>query len=94
MKKYIKKPVELDVYTFDELTDYGCNMCEFVINGLPSQFIIDNKIVKYSKDTDEYIIQTLFGNMFMTRDHVLIVGAEGKAYLRRIDYFKERYIQV
>ena len=43
MSKYVKKPVEIEAITFDELMRIGAENADTVVNGMPVKFMsLDN----------------------------------------------------
>ena len=102
MAKFIKKPVVIDAYTFDELFETYTRL-ETELNG----FQLGNHLVKfvqgkswtpgctklYSADA-HFIIHTLEGKMTMSQSDMLIIGVRGECYPCKIDIFNETYDKV
>lgn len=90
MAKYIKKPIEIEAITFDELIRIGAENADDVANGMPITFIYNDYIIRqYSSDS--YLIPTLEGNMLMTKDDMLITGVNGEIYPCKKEIFEKTY---
>ena len=93
MAKYKKKPVIIDAYTFDEVVEMS--------EGSNGEFQIGTRKIRFLglccsetgqlEDPATFLIETLEGDMTMTKDDMLIVGVRGEAYPCKIDIFNETY---
>lgn len=90
MGKFIKRPVEVEVLTWDEFLEYGRNHAENLNNGIPWSFEYNGYSITHESD-EEYLIPTLEGIMSMTPNDVLITGIKGEVYPCKVDIFKETY---
>lgn len=92
--KFKKKPVVVEVMTFDEMIQNALDQdIDHKVDGVPWSFKINGYQVSHETD-DHYIITTLEGEMNMTRDDVLIIGVHKEIYPCKIDIFKETYEEV
>jgi len=101
MAKFIKKPVVIDAYTFDELfwmysnadtkTTDSFKLGERTITFVPGGDFTEPQ--RYASDT-HFIIDTLEGEMKMSQSDMLIIGVRGECYPCKIDIFHETYDNV
>lgn len=87
-----KKPVVVEVFTFDELVEIGRAQC-VALSGpsqMPWSFKIRGNPVTHESD-DCYLIPTLEGTMKMMRGDMLIVGVKGELYPCKADIFAATY---
>lgn len=86
MAKYRKKPVIIDVVTFEEFVEFAKE------NSESPHWSFDCNGYAVTHENDEcYLIQTLEGTMRFTPEDVLITGVEGEIYPCKIDIFKKTY---
>ena len=71
MAKYVKKPVEIEAITFDELMRIGAENADTVVNGMPVKFMYNGYVIR-QYDSNSYTIPTLEGDFLMTKDDMLI----------------------
>lgn len=90
MAKYVKKPVEVEAITFDELIRIGAEFADEVINGMPTKFTYNGYVIR-QYDSYSYIIPTLEGDFLMTKDDMLITGVNGEIYPCRKEIFEKTY---
>lgn len=90
MAKYIKKPVEVEAITFDELIRIGAENADEVIDGKPTKFTYNDYTIR-RYDSDSYIIPTLEGDFLMTKDDMLITGVNGEIYPCKKEIFEKTY---
>jgi hypothetical protein len=93
IKKAIKKPIEIEYITFNELWDF---VATWSYGGEVSNEIFDKvgkvKILLEEVHTvNTLVIPTLEGNMKMTDKDYLIIGVRGEIYPCKIDIFEETY---
>ena len=86
--KWRKKPVEVEVTTFDEFEDYGRTHAMTVIDGIPQAFEFAGHPITAEGDRG-YLIPTKEGLIPFTREDVLITGVAGEIYPCKIDIFKK-----
>ncbi len=103
MKKYIKNPVVITAFTFNELVEFGKYSGGNIVNGMPwsfdlvTQYVDDNgdlikKTHPITHENDNcYLIFTLEGTMKFNREDMLIVGIKGEIYLCKKDIFDLTY---
>lgn len=58
MAKYVKKPVEIEAITFDELMRIGAENADTVVNGMPVKFTYNGYAIR-QYDSNSYTIPTL-----------------------------------
>ena len=90
MAKYIKKPVEVEAITFDELIRIGAENADEVIDGMPVEFEYNDHTIK-QWNFGEYLIPTLEGEMLMTQNDMLITGVNGEIYPCTKEIFEKTY---
>jgi len=90
MSKFIKKQVEVEAITFDELVAYGIENGGNTVEGMPWSFDYNGGRVTHEND-ECYIINTLEGDMRMTPDDMLITGVNGEIYPCKIEIFNKTY---
>lgn len=92
MARFVKKPIEVEAITFDDLVQHGINSMqpEHLINGMPQSFEYNGHPITH--ETDQcYLIPTIEGTMKFTPDDMLITGVEGEIYPYKIDIFIKTY---
>lgn len=85
MAKYVKKPVEIEAITYEELIKIGY--------GKPIELEYNGYIIK-RWDDDHYIIPTLEGDMLLGKDDMLITGVDGEIYPCKKEIFEKTYEKV
>ena len=90
MKKYRKKPVVVNVMTFDEMVQHGIENAENLVDGVPWSFEINGHRVTHENDKC-YLLLTLEGVYHMTPKDMLIIGVKGEIYPCKKDIFKLTY---
>lgn len=91
MAKYIKKPIEIEAITFDELITYGLKHCgNHKYEGIPWSFDYNGQPITHEND-ECYLIPTLEGTMKFTPNDMLITGISGEIYPCKLDIFKLTY---
>ncbi len=90
MTKFRKKPVEIEVITFDEFVEYGKQNTDNIVNEMPWSFEYKGHNITHANDKC-YLIPTLEGTMNFTPDDVLITGVQGEIYPCKIKIFNETY---
>lgn len=92
MSLYRKKPVVIDAITFDELIEIGKQQVlpDLLVNGMPWSFTYKGHPITHETDNC-YVIPTLEGNMFFTRDDMLITGIQGEIYPCKTEIFNLTY---
>lgn len=85
MAKYVKKLVEIEAITFDELIKNE--------HGKPIELEYNGYIIK-RWDDDHYIIPTLDGDMLLGKDDMLITGVDGEIYPCKKEIFEKIYEKV
>lgn len=90
MSKYVKKPVEVEAITFDELVRIGAENADYVIDGMPVEFEYNNHVIK-QWNFGQYLIPTLEGEMLITKDDMLITGVNGEIYPCKKEIFEKTY---
>lgn len=90
MSKYVKKPVEVEAITFDELVRIGAENADEVIDGMPVEFEYNNHVIK-QWNFGQYLIPTLEGEMLITKDDMLITGVNGEIYPCKKEIFEKTY---
>lgn len=90
MAKFRKKPVVVEVITFDELVAHGIASGANVVCGMPWSFQYAGHPISHENDSC-YLIPTLEGTMRMGRGDVLITGVKGEIYPCRRDIFDATY---
>ena len=88
--KWRKKPVVVEVTTFDEFEDYGRTHAENVIDGVGQAFEFGGHPIS-AEGTRGYVVPTKEGFLVFTREDVLITGVSGEIYPCKIDIFKQTY---
>lgn len=88
--KYRKKPVVVEVLTFDEFVQHGIANAISLNNGVPWAFKYAGHPITHEAD-DCYLIPTLEGTMKFNRGDVLIVGVNGEIYPCKKDIFEKTY---
>lgn len=93
--KYIKKPVEIEAITFEELVEYGRRCAQtqpgyLLINDMPWSFNYKGHPITHEND-DCYLIPTLEGTMKFNRGDMLITGVKGEIYPCKMDIFEATY---
>ena len=92
MAKFRKKPVVIEVITFDELVKHGMS-CPGVniVGGMPWSFEYAGHPITHENDRC-YLVPTLEGpGHHMTPDDMLITGVHGEIYPCKIDIFEKTY---
>lgn len=90
MAKFIKRPVEVEAITFDELVEYGLQSGANVIDGMPWSFDYQGQPVTHETD-DCYIVCTHKGSQVLTRGDVLITDEHGRLLICEESVFEELY---
>lgn len=90
VKKFRKKPVEIEAITFDELVEHG-RVAQGTA-GIPWSFSYKGHPITHEND-DCYLIPTLEGTLRFTRDDMLITGVKGEIYPCKRDIFEATYDQ-
>lgn len=90
MAKYIKKTVEIEAITYNELIKIGVANAYDTADEKPIEFEYNGHIIK-RWDDDRYIIPTLEGDMLMTKDDMLITGVDGEIYPCKKEIFEKTY---
>lgn len=90
MAKYVKKPVEIEAITFDELMRIGAENADTVVNGMPVKFTYNGYAIR-QYDSNSYTIPTLEGDFLMTKDDMLITGINGEIYPCKKEIFEKTY---
>lgn len=88
MAKYVKKPVEIEAITFDELMRIGAENADTVVNGMPVKFMYNGYVIR-QYDSNSYTIPTLEGDFLMTKDDMLITGVMEKSIHARKKFLKK-----
>lgn len=90
--KYIKKPLEIEAITFDELVEHGraSTTAANLRNGMPWSFEYAGHPITHEND-DCYLIPTLEGTMKFMRGDMLITGVKGEIYPCKLDIFEATY---
>lgn len=91
--KYRKRPVEVEVLTFEELVQYGIDSGANLVNGMPWSFTFNGYPITHENDY-LYKISTLEGIMDMSISDYLIVGVHGEIYPCKKDIFEKTYEKV
>ena len=96
MGLYRKKPVVIEAISFDEFVEFGIANGGNVVNGLPWSFEYKGFPITHDCQTGEerYCIPTLEGDLYMTRNDVLITGVQGEIYPCKKDIFEATYEEV
>lgn len=90
MAKYVKKPVEVEVITFEEFIRIGAENADYVVNGMPVKFTYNDYVIRqYNRNS--YIIPTLEGGFLITKDDMLITGVNGEIYQCKKEIFEKTY---
>lgn len=90
MALYVKKPIAVEVITFDELVAHGIRVGSNIVNGVPWSFKYRGYPITHEND-DCYLLPTLEGTMKFTRADMLITGIQGEIYPCKIDIFNATY---
>lgn len=90
MAKYIKKPVEIETITFDELVEYGRNNGGNIVNGMPWHFSYQGHPITHEND-ECYLVPTSSGYARFTPQDMLITQIDGEIYPCRIEIFEKTY---
>lgn len=96
MSRFVKKPVEIEAITWDELVAHGIAQCKAegresnIINGMPWSFNYNGHCITHEND-ERYIVPTLEGNHNMTPADMLITGVKGEIYPCKLDIFLMTY---
>lgn len=69
MAKYVKKPVEIEAITFDELMRIGAENADTVVNGMPVKFMYNGYVIR-QYDSNSYTIPTLEGDLCIEKSIV------------------------
>ena len=67
MAKYVKKPVEIEAITFDELMRIGAENADTVVDCMPVKLMYNGYVIR-QYDSNSYTIPTLEGDFLMTKD--------------------------
>lgn len=89
--KFIKKPVEIEAITFDQLVEHGKSVGADLHNGMPWSFEYNGHPITHEND-ECYLIPTLEGTMKFTPGDILITGVKGEIYPCRADIFALTYL--
>ena len=88
MRRAIKKPVEIEYMTFEELWDIK-QTHDNNIKDIPN---IDYASIRIYWEPEKSLhIKTLNGYVKMIEDDYLIIGVKGELYPCKIDIFNETY---
>ena len=90
MSKYVKKPVEVEAITFEELVRIGAENADTVVDGMPVKFMYNGYVIR-QYDSNSYTIPTLEGDFLMTKDDMLITGVNGEIYPCKKEIFEKTY---
>lgn len=90
MTKFIKKPVEVEVITFDELVEYGLQNGANIVSGMPWSFYYQGQPVTHEND-ECYIVCTHSGSQILTPKHVLIIDGDGRLFICEGEIFEQLY---
>jgi len=93
MKIYKKKPVEVEVWTFEEFVEYGKANCRRSVMGMPWAFKFQGHQITHENDNC-YLMPTLEGFYNFTPNDVLIIGVKGEIYPCKKDVFAMTYEEV
>lgn len=86
MAKFRKKPVVVDVMTFDEFVNYA------KAHSLPPHWSFDYNGCSITHEHDAcYLIPTLEGVFRFTPEDVLITGIKGEIYPCKVEIFNKIY---
>lgn len=89
--KAVKKPVEVEFFTFEEIVEIGKQVNPNSIHGERAwNFEFKGHNITHENDSC-YIIPTLKGNYNFTPDDVLIVGVKGEIYPCKKNIFNLTY---
>jgi hypothetical protein len=88
--KYRKKSVVIEAITFNEFVEYGKNISDNIVGGLPWSFNYNGHYITHEND-ECYLFDTLEGTERMTPKDMLITGIEGEIYPIKLDIFKKTY---
>ncbi len=98
MKRYRKKPVEVNVLTFEDVQTIDKDSLEKSTTFSRKAFNINgHRIYRSVGDANRlsvYVIPTLEGNMQMNYQDVLIIGIEGEIYPCKKNIFEKTYERV
>lgn len=88
---YTKKPVSVDIITFDDFVEFGRkNAGSLNAEGYPLSFSYKDHPISHETN-ESYLIPTYEGILSFTKDDVLITGVKGEIYPCKIDIFKATY---
>lgn len=90
MSRFLKKPVEIEAITFDELVAHGKEKAQMLCNDMPWHFEYKGQPITHETD-DCYLIPTLEGTMKFNRGDMLITGVNGEIYPCKADIFEKTY---
>lgn len=88
--KFRKKPVVVEVITFDELVAHGKANGANIVDGMPWSWKYGGHPISH-ENNDCYLIPTLEGTMKMQRGDMLITGVKGEIYPCKADIFWKTY---
>lgn len=88
-----KKPITIDIITFDDFIQYGKeNAGNINDEGYPLSFSYKGHAITHETNTS-YVIPTKEGLLMFTPHDVLITGVQGEIYPCKKDIFKQTYTQ-
>lgn len=78
-RRYRKKPIIIEGYSFEEFVEYGKKTSINIVDGMPWSFEFLGHPVTHENNKC-YIIPTLEGDHKFTPNDVLLVGIDGEIY--------------
>ena len=87
-----KKPVTIEIITFDDFVEYGKKNAGTLVNGQPLSFTYKGYPITQENES-AYVIPTKEGHLMFTPDDVLITGVQGEIYPCKRDIFRATYTQ-
>ncbi len=94
MARFIKKPIEVEAITFNELVKHGRKIYRDqnlkMISKLPWSFHYNGHPITHENDNC-YLIVTLEGTMRFNRGDMLITGVDGEIYPCKASIFRKTY---
>jgi hypothetical protein len=92
MRKFRKRPVEIEAMTFTEVEAYSEDHWHGKADNVVTSFDYKGHLVYRAGDS--FVIPTSEGEMTMQRDDMLITGVNGEIYPCKPDIFAKTYDEV